>query len=189
MTVWRTKRPDAPAVAIMLRCRMGKTNENSGLEVHVRRVEQPDLPDLQRMVSALTAHHGDTTRLNLETLSRDVLGDAHWLTALVAEVGGSILGYATFFPHARPFGPRCMYLHHLYVDPEMRGSGIGRRLIEATDSIARALDCDFMVVGTEPNNLAAQAVYAACGFEALPGDSSHFWKKVVPRQNADVQNS
>lgn len=168
---------------------MGSTNENSRLEVHVRRVEQPDLPDLLRMVSALAAHHGDTTRLSLETLSRDVLGDAPWLTTLVAEVGGSILGYATFFRRARPFGPICMHLHHLYVDPEIRGSGIGRRLIEASTSIAHALNCDFMVVGTLPKNHAAQAVYAACGFEALPGDSSHFWKKVAPRHDADVQNS
>ena len=165
---------------------MGNTNENSRLEVHIRRVEQPDLPDLLRMVTALTAHHGYTTRLSLETLSRDVLGDAPWLTTLVAEMGGSILGYATFFPRARPFGPRCMHLHPLYVDPDIRGSGIGRRLIEASASIASAIDCDFLVVGTEPNNHAAQAVYAACGFEALPEDSSHFWKKLVPRQDADV---
>jgi ribosomal protein S18 acetylase RimI-like enzyme len=82
-----------------------------------------------------------------------------------------------------------MYLQYLYVDPDVRGSGIGRRLIEASTSLARALDCDVMVVGTEPDNHAAQAVYAACGFEVLPSDGSHFWKKVAPPQDADVQNS
>ncbi len=159
-------------------------------EVHVRRVEQPDLPDLLRMVTALAAHHGDTARVSLDTLARDVLGDAPWLWTLVAEVGGSLVGYAASCPPAQMhFGLRRMYLQHLYVDPDVRGSGIGRRLIEASTSLARALDCDFMVVGTKPDNHAAQAVYAACGFEALPGDGSHFWKKVAPPQDAAAHNS
>ena len=46
---------------------------------------------------------------------------------------------------------------------------------------------DVLVVGTKPDNHAAQAVYAACGFEPLPGDSSHFWKKLAPPQDADVR--
>lgn len=168
---------------------MRNWNENSGLEVHIRRVEQPDLPDLLRMVTALMALHGDTTRLTLDALSRDVLGDAPWLTALVAEIGASISGYASLFPRSRPFGPRCIHLHHLYVDPAVRGSGIGRHLIEASADIARGLNCDFLVAGTDPKNHAAQAVYAACGFEALPEDSTHFWKKLTPRQASDAQKS
>lgn len=141
------------------------------------------------MVTALAAHHGDTARVSLDTLARDVLGDAPWLT-LVAEVGGSLVGYAASCPPAQMHsGLRRMYLHQLYVDPDVRGSGIGRRLIDASTSLARALDCNVMVVGTQPNNHAAHAVYAACGFEALPGDDSHFWKKVAPPHDADVQHS
>ena len=158
-------------------------------EVHLRKIVQTDLPDLLRMVSALKEHHGDTTRLRLEALSRDVLGDAAWLMTLVAEVRGSISGYASFFSRARPFSPRCLHLHHLYVDPEMRGSGIGRRLIEASTDTARALESDYMVVGAAPNNHAAQAIYAACGFEAVPGDSSHLWKTVPPLLGDDEQNT
>nr|WP_169791128.1 GNAT family N-acetyltransferase [Rubellimicrobium mesophilum] len=77
----------------------------------------------------------------------------------------------------------------LTVDPDVRGLGIGRSLIDASTRLARALDCDVLVVGTKPDNHAAQAVYAACGFEAPPGDGSHFWKKVALPQDADVQNS
>lgn len=172
----------------MLRCRMGSTGTDvdGWPEVHVRRVEQPDLPDLRRMVTALAAHHGDTARASLGTLAGDVLGDAPWLT-LVAEVDGSLVGYAASCPPAQThFGLRRMYLHQLYVDPDVRGSGIGRRLIEASTSLAQALGCNVIVVGSKPDDHAAQAVYAACGFEALPCDGSHFWKKMAPPQDANV---
>jgi hypothetical protein len=38
---------------------MESTDVDGRPEVHVRRVEPPDLPDLLRMVTALAAHHGD----------------------------------------------------------------------------------------------------------------------------------
>ena len=76
-------------IVAMLRCRMRSTDKDGRPEVHVRRVEQPDLANLLRMV---TAHHGDITRVNLDTRARDVMGDTPSPWTLVAEVGGFLGG-------------------------------------------------------------------------------------------------
>lgn len=155
------------------------------LGVVVRRVERGDLPSLLDMVTALAAHHEDTARTSLDSLSRDVLGDASWLRVLVAEHDGRLVGYAALCPRAQMhFGLRGMDLHHLYVDPAFRGAGLGRKLIEASVEVATSLGCAFMVVGTDPQNHAAQAAYKACGFEALPGDGSRFWMQLTTPADA-----
>ena len=152
-----------------------------GVRTYLRPVKEDDLPSLLGLVVALHAHHGYPAGATLDTLARDVMGDPPcmgdppWLKTLVAEREGRLVGYAALCPAARMhFGLRGMYLHHLYVDPGLRGAGLGRRLIEACVEVAKDLGCAFMVVGTEPGNHKAQAVYVACGFEALPGDGSWF---------------
>ncbi len=154
-------------------------------DVEVRRVERGDLPSLLDMVTALAAHHEDTARASLDSLSRDVLGNAPWLRVLVVERDGRPVGYAALCPRAQMhFGLRGMDLHHLYVDPAFRGIGLGRRLIEASIDVATSLGCAFMVVGTDPQNRAAQAAYKACGFEVLPGDGSRFWMQLTAPADA-----
>ncbi len=97
----------------------------------------------------------------------------------MAERDGRLVGYAALCPTAQmQFGFRGMDLHHLYVNPAIRGAGLGRRLIEACIEVATSLGCAFMVVGTDPQNHGAQAAYKACGFEALPGDGSRFWMRL-----------
>ena len=90
---------------------MRSTDKDGRPEVHVRRVEQPDLANLLRMV---TAHHGDITRVNLDTRARDVMGDTPSPWTLVAEVGGFLVGYAASCPPAQTHsGLRRMCLYHL----------------------------------------------------------------------------
>ena len=52
--------------------------------------------------------------------------------ALVAERDGRVIGFANYVLHAYTWaiGKQC-YLHDLYVDPEVRGGGIGEALIRA----------------------------------------------------------
>lgn len=155
-------------------------------QLQVRAAEWRDVSDLLILVEALAGHHGDKARVSLDALSRDVLGDAAWLRVLVAECDGTLVGYAAVYSRAHPmqFDTRGLDLHHLYVDPAFRGAGIGRRLIEASIDLARALHCAYVVVGTQPQNHAAQAVYVACGFEAQAGDGSRFCMMLKPPASA-----
>jgi ribosomal protein S18 acetylase RimI-like enzyme len=126
------------------------------------------------MVHALAAHHGDAPSVTMDDLRRDALGPQPWIRVLIAEGAG----YAAMCPLVQlQYGVRGMDLHHLYVGEQVRGRGIGRALIDASLEVARGLGCRYMTVGTDPENVAAQAVYRAIGFEKIGETGPRFRMK------------
>ena len=69
------------------------------------------------------------------------------------------------FAIARLAGPEAEILT-LAVDPAHRRRGIGRRLVTALFEAARAAGATALLLEVESTNNAAQALYAAAGFEA-----------------------
>lgn len=139
----------------------------------IRPLEPTDLPALLPMVEALARHHGDTSAATLDSLRRDLTGPAPWLSALVAEGAGGLLGYAAMLPAAQlHFGARGLDLHHLFVKSETRDRGIGAALVAAVADNARARGCSYLTVGTDPANSAAQRFYRRLGFIPRP-DAPH----------------
>lgn len=128
----------------------------------IRPITEPDIPDVLRMIRALAAHHGDTAAVTADDLRRDAFGPCPWLWVLVAEGEG----YAALCPLAQlHFGVRGMEIHHLFVAETARGRGVGRALIDAALECAKAEGARYLSVGTHPDNLSAQDVYRAVGFE------------------------
>jgi ribosomal protein S18 acetylase RimI-like enzyme len=63
-------------------------------------------------------------------------------------------------------GTEDCWLEDLYVDPEARGSGTGRALVEAAFDRARERGCARMELDTNETNAAAIALYESLGFES-----------------------
>ncbi len=144
----------------------------------IRPLHPSDLPALLSMTRALAVHHGDTPGVTRESLTRDCLGPHPWLTVLIADVEGRATGYAALCPLAQmQFGVRGMDLHHLYVEEDQRGTGIGKALVAASLAATRAQECRYMTVGTHPDNHAAAALYAGLGFDTLPPPGPRFRMK------------
>lgn len=59
-------------------------------------------------------------------------------------------------------------LKRMYVAPAARGTGLGRRLVEALEAEARALGMRRLVLETGTRQHAAIALYRATGFEPIP---------------------
>lgn len=59
-------------------------------------------------------------------------------------------------------------LKRMYVSPAVRGAGLGRRLVAALESEARALGVRRLVLETGTRQLAAIALYRATGFHPIP---------------------
>jgi diamine N-acetyltransferase len=57
-----------------------------------------------------------------------------------------------------------MDLHHLYVQKDLRGQGIGRALVRAAEAVADALGARSLSVSSMPENDMAGQVYLAMGF-------------------------
>ena len=147
--------------------------------IHIRPAQLSDADRLIELIGALAAHHGDTAEVTHETLTRDAFVPAPWIRVLCAENAGEVVGYAVLCPLARvQFGLRGMDMHHLYVDPRLRGRGVGRALIEACVRTARELDCSYLTVGTHPVITDAGQVYEACGFTRSPPPGPRFRMKL-----------
>ena len=96
----------------------------------------------------------------------DVL--AKGLPWLVAEGGGSVLGYA----YASPFRPRLAYRYTLedsiYVDEAARGRGIGRLLLAELVARCEAAGARQMIAAIgDSGNRASVALHEAAGFSAV----------------------
>lgn len=79
---------------------------------------------------------------------------------LVAELDGKLVGltHYVFHRHGWSIGNTC-YLQDLYADPEMRGQGIGRRLIEAVYTAADAAGAASVYWMTNRSNTTARLLY------------------------------
>ena len=96
----------------------------------IRAARQGDLQQILDMIALHAECHGDTAKLTAADLDRDLFGAHPWITALVAEAGGRLLGYALLVPMYRALeGLRGMELHQIFVRKDHRGQGIGRHLV------------------------------------------------------------
>ena len=77
-----------------------------------------------------------------EDVRRHLFGDRPVAEVVLAEVEGSVVGFALFFPTFSTFrGQPGLYLEDLFVRPEHRGQGIGKALIAHLASLAVARGC------------------------------------------------
>lgn len=94
------------------------------------------------------------------TFARLLGDDPQDFSALVAEVDGRLLGltHYLFHRHAWKVENVC-YLQDLYVDPETRGTGLGRKLIEAVYARADAAGAPAVYWLTQEFNHEARQLY------------------------------
>ena len=91
----------------------------------------------------------------------DPLVDVH---GLVAERDGRIVGLTHYLFHPSTWSRAgYCYLEDLYVDPGVRGGGIGRALIEAVYQAADARGADQIYWFTQTNNETARKLYDRIG--------------------------
>jgi len=147
--------------------------------VTIRCAKPRDLAELREMIVDLSAHHGDAAPITNEQLERDLFGRTPWITALVAEAGGQLIGYAILVPQYRGAeGARGMELHHLFVRPGHRGTGIGRHLVARAREQAKMAGCDYLTVSAATGNLKAHRFYESERFVPRPVTGMRYMQKL-----------
>ena len=99
---------------------------------NIRPMAPRDTAAVLDMIAALAAFHDDIAEIDEAPLPMMTFGPLPCLKVLVAESAAGLVGYAALMPTAQlHFGKIGLEMHHLFVIPRVRGSGVGRALIAA----------------------------------------------------------
>ncbi len=89
-----------------------------------------------------------------------ILDPQHETNCVVAEIDDVVVGIADYRVYARPLaGATGIWLDDLFTDPNFRGHGIGRSLIEYLQSLARQQGHSIVRWTTAEDNATAQRLY------------------------------
>lgn len=140
--------------------------------VVLRRATELDVPTILELIRGIA----DYERLSHEVEATEALLRTHGFgprpifEAVLAEAGNRALGFALYFFTFSTFKARpTLYLEDLFVRPEARGRGLGRRLLAHLARTAVERDCGRMEWSVLDWNTAARDFYFKLGAVAMDG--------------------
>jgi DNA-binding MarR family transcriptional regulator/GNAT superfamily N-acetyltransferase len=142
-------------------------------------VEDPATPDAQWCIGQYLAELAVRFEAGFDA-SRSIPADAHEMTPpagafLVARLRGRPIGCAGLKLH--PGEPA--YLKRMWVSPEARGLGLGRRLLEDAERYAREAGAEMIQLETNRSLREAIALYRGSGYDEVPAFNdepyAHHW--------------
>ena len=146
-------------------------------EISIRPASPADVPSIGRLGATLVrmhheldakrffaataqTEHGYASYVRSQLANRDII-------VLVAEREGEVLGYTFAGVEGVDYmslrGPAGV-LHDIVVDPQHRGAGVGRALLDATIQLLEKRGVPQVVLSTAERNESAQRLFAQAGF-------------------------
>ena len=114
------------------------------MSVVIREAERSDVPVIADLIRGLARFEKleDEVTMTDALLAKNLFGPRRYAETLIAEEGGSPVGFALFFHNFSTFLAKPgIYLEDLFVVPEQRGHGIGRALLQRLAQIALERGC------------------------------------------------
>jgi GNAT superfamily N-acetyltransferase len=136
----------------------------------IRPATQADIPQILAFIRALAAYERepDAVTATVEDLLRHGFGPNPFYFCLIAELDQKPAGFAFyFFNYSTWKGRPGLYLEDLFVQPEFRGLGIGKALLEKVAAVAVENDCPRLQWEVLDWNTPAIDFYRAMGAEFL----------------------
>ena len=135
-------------------------------QTKIRPLTHADESDWRRLWTGYLAYYETSVPEDVyaSTFARLLGDDPQDFNCLVAEQDGTLVGltHYLFHRHAWKVENTC-YLQDLYADPEVRGTGIGRKLIEAVYAAADAEGAPSVYWLTQDFNTTARQLYDRVG--------------------------
>ncbi|MCG8435605.1 MAG: GNAT family N-acetyltransferase [Gammaproteobacteria bacterium] len=119
-----------------------KTKDNKDFEIRPARREDVGL--ILRFIKELAEYEkmSDQVMATEQELSDRLFGERPEAETLICFSKDEPAGFALYFENFSTFrGRKGIYLEDLYVRPEFRGSGLGKKLLQSVAKIARDRDC------------------------------------------------
>lgn len=130
--------------------------------VTIRPLRAQDEPDWRRLWTGYLEFYKTTVpeQVYQTTFARLLGDDPRDFTCLVAEQDSRLVGLTHYLSHRHAWKvEEVIYLQDLYVDPDIRGTGAGRALIEAVYAVADAAGTPAVYWLTQDFNAQARQLY------------------------------
>ena len=114
------------------------------MDFHIKPATEADVPIVLRMIAALADYERLSQEMSVteEGLRAALFGPRPFAEAVIGSAGSEPVGYAIFFHNFSTFrGAPGLYLEDLFVYPQHRGRGYGKRLLEHVAGIAVSRGC------------------------------------------------
>lgn len=109
----------------------------------IRKAEEKDIPNIISLIKELAEYEKllHLVEITEDKLKKVLFGENKFVEVLIAEYDGILAGQALFFNNFSTFvGKPGIYLEDLYVKPEFRSKGIGKKLLQKIISLAKERD-------------------------------------------------
>ena len=137
----------------------------------IRPATPEDVPVVLHFIRALAAFEKlvrPAVKVDEAMLAKSLFGPRPYAECLVARLGTEPAGFALFFHNYSTFaGKPGLYLEDIYVEPHLRGAGIGRAFFRELAKIAMARDCGRFEWSVLDWNEKAISFYRSLGAEPL----------------------
>ena len=136
----------------------------------IRPATRADIPQILKFIRALAAYERapEAVMATEADLERDGFGLNPFYFCLIAEHEGCAAGFALyFFNYSTWLGRPGLYLEDLFIEPDLRGLGIGKALLERVAAIAVEKGCPRLQWAVLDWNTPAIEFYRAMGAEFL----------------------
>lgn len=140
------------------------------IDVVVRVATEPDIPALTPLVASFRDHlqlAAPTTASIADSLSLLIRSPETLFLVAAEGRNAALLGYSVLrFRYSLWVAAAEAQIDDLFVTPESRRLGLGRRLLNASVATARARGARLLSLATNERNLPALRLYNAAGFAA-----------------------
>lgn len=140
------------------------------MSIEIRAATPDDAAAVLALVTALAVYEKEADKVKMtEAGARQALEAGH-LNALLGFAGGKPVAMALYFFNFSSWtGKRGLFLEDLFVDPELRGQGVGLDLLKRLARMAVAAQCGRMEWNVLDWNNSAKGFYQMLGARHATG--------------------
>lgn len=138
----------------------------------IRPATAADLATVASLIRALAEYEKLSAEVTLDEakLAEHLFGPRPYAECLIAEAGGTAVGFALFFHNYSTFLTKPgIYLEDLFVLPDHRGAGHGKALLKAIGRLAVERDCGRIEWSVLDWNTPSIGFYESLGAKPVDG--------------------